>query len=197
MKDFNTRTYALNFSGFSIEVNVNMKLSVDFTNRFNHHGPDFVFAVVEIWLNQTGVKHLILPAIRPGNFLEELKELKKFISNPPSILGIEELISCGGWGSWMVGYWDRIDKECSTVEDEKLYDLLIPASYDASKVGDIAVYMYGGKKIFEVAVRPGEGREAAGTWTEFRSDDLVNQIAHLENVIASDIRGALEPRETR
>ena len=101
--------------------------------------------------------------------------------------GIEEIIPCCGWGSWMAGYWDRVDKENNAVDDEKIYELLVPLSIVDSRVGDIAVYTYGGKTIFEVAVRPGEGRNMAGACSQFSPRALGNDVAHLERVIAADI----------
>jgi hypothetical protein len=187
-------SYFLSFAGFSIEFRVDEKSSVDFTNRFAHHGPDFVFAVAETWLHQEGAKQLIIPATHPENFLERLRDLGARVSSPPSVPGLEEAIPCGGWCSWMAGYWDRVDKERESVDDEKLYDLLIPLSFAESRVGHIALYMYGGKKIFEVATRPGEhdGHRTVGAWSQFSSDALGNEIAHLEKVIATDIRGAIK-----
>jgi hypothetical protein len=187
MTGTNVTSYSLNFAGFSIEIRVDEQSSVDFTNRFDHHGPDFVFAVAEIWLNHEGTTHLIVPSTHPENFLECLRDLGACVSSPPSVRGIEEVIPCGGWCSWMAGYWDRVDRESDTADDEKLYDLLIPASFVASRVGHIAVYMYGGKKIFEVAVRPGEGRNAVGTWAQFNSEALGNEVEHLAKVIAANI----------
>ncbi|MFS2036978.1 hypothetical protein ACEN8I_23340 [Polaromonas sp. CT11-55] len=158
------------------------------------NSPDFVFAVAEVWLHHEGLKHLIVPATHPGNFLESLKGLDKLISNPPSVPGMEALMPCGGWCSWMAGYWDRIDNECDTAEDEQLYDLLIPLSFLESRVGHIAVYRYGDKNIFEVAVRPGErgGSPKVGVWSQFSPDALGNEIVHLEKVIAADIRDAIK-----
>jgi hypothetical protein len=194
MTGANITSYSLSFAGFAIEFRVNEQSSVDFTNRFDHHGPDFVFAVAETWLHQEGSKQLIIPATRPENFLERLRDLRVCVSNLPSVPGLEEIIPCGGWCSWMAGYWDRIDKESEVVDDEKLYDLLIPLSFVESRVGHIALYMYGGKKIFEVATRPGEheGHHTVGAWSQFSSDALGNEIAHLEKVVAADIRGAIK-----
>lgn len=182
----------MNFADFSIEICVDEQSSIDFTNRFCHHGPDFVFAVAEIWLNHEGSKHLIVPATHPENFLERLRDWRVIFSRPPSVPGIEEVIPCGGWGSWMAGYWDRVDKESNAADDDKLYELLNPLSIIDSRVGDIAVYMYGGKKIFEIAVRPGEGRKAVGAWAQFNSEALGNDIERLAKVIAANIRGAVK-----
>ncbi|SDO23375.1 hypothetical protein SAMN05720382_12015 [Polaromonas sp. JS666] len=194
MMGVNNASYYLSLTGFSVEVRVDIQSSIDFTERFDHHGPDFVFAVAEIWLDHEGAKHLIIPATHPGNLLENLRALEKLISNPPLVPGMEQLFPCGGWCSWMAGYWDRVDRECSTADDEKLYDLLIPLSFVESRVGHIALYMYGGKKIFEVATRldEHEGRQAVGVWSEFSSDALGNEVAHLKRVIAADIRDAIK-----
>lgn len=194
MKDASIGFYCFSFASFSIEVRVDVQSSVDLTKRFDHHGPDFVFAVAEIWLHQEGLTHLIIPATHPGNFLENLRDLEKLVIGPPSVVGIEGLIPCGGWCSWMAAYWDRVENECNTADDEKLYDLLIPLSFVESRVGHIAVYMYGGKKIFEVATRLGEheGLHTVSVWSQFNSDALGNEIAHLEKVIAADIRGAIK-----
>lgn len=192
--DVSNASYYIGLTGFSIEVRVDIQSSINFTKRFDLHGPDFVFAVAEIWLHHEEAKHLVIPATHPGNFLEDLRELDKLISNPPSVPGMEQLVPCGGWCSWMAGYWDRIDKECNTADDEKLYDLLIPLSFVESRFGHIALYMYGGKKIIEVATRldEHEGRQTVGAWSQFNSDTLGNEIAHLKKVIAADIRDAIK-----
>ncbi|UXH76858.1 hypothetical protein [Roseateles amylovorans] len=190
MTNENVVSYSLSFAGFSIEVRVDEQSSINFTNRFDQYGPDFVFAVAEIWLNHEGSTHLIVPATHPENFLECLRDLSTCVSSPPVVLGIEEVIPCGGWCSWMAGYWDRVDRESDMVSDEEIYELLIPASFVASKVGYIAVYVYGDKKIFEVAVRPDEGRKAIGVWAQFNSDALGTEVKHLAKVIAENICGA-------
>lgn len=194
MTGANMKSYSLTFAGFSIEFRIDEQSSVDFTNRFDHHGPNFVFAVAETWLHQEGSNLLIVPATHPENFLERLRDLSARVSSPPSMPGLEEVIPCGGWCSWMAGYWDRVDNESNAASDEKLYDLLIPLSFVESKVGHIALYMYGGKKIFEVATRPDEheGHQTVGAWSQFSSDALGKEIAHLEKVIAADIRSAIK-----
>lgn len=194
MTGANVTPHSLRFAGFSIEFRVDKQSSVDLTNRFDHHGPDFVFVVAETWLHQEGSKQLIIPATHPENFLERLRDLEARVSNPPSVPGLEEVIPCGGWCSWMAGYWDRVDKESNAVDDEKIYDLLIPLSFVESRVGHIALYIYGGRKIFEVATRPGEceGHHTVGAWSQFSSDALGNEVARLERVIAADIRGAMK-----
>lgn len=190
MTDIEATSYFLSFDGFSIEIRVDEKSSVNFSRQFSHHDPDFVFAVAEIWLHQKGSKHIIVPATHPGNFLEDLRDLGTRILNPPSVLGIEDFIPCGGWCSWMARYWGRVDNESDTADDEKLYELLIPLSFVESRIGHIAVYMYGGRKIFEVAVRPGEGRGMVGAWSQFSSDTLGNEVSYLEKVIVANIRSA-------
>jgi hypothetical protein len=191
MKDINVKSYYLSFACFSIEIRIDKQSSVDFTNRFNQHGPGFVFAVAEIWLKHEESTHLIVPATHPENFLERLRDWRAIVSVPPLVSGIETVHPCGGWGLWMAGYWDRVDKESGAADDEKLYELLNPLSIIDSRVGDIAVYMYGGKKIFEVTVRPGEGRTAVGTWAQFNSEVLSNEVEDLAKVIAANIRSDL------
>lgn len=192
MTNINFTSYFLNFDGFSIEARIDEQLSVDFTNWRDYHDPDFVFAVAEIWLNHKGLKHLIIPATNPGNFIVSLEYLRASFLSPPSVNGIENIIPCGGWCSWMAGYFDRIGNESITVEDENLYSFLIPALFEDSKVGDIAVYMYGGKKIIEVAVTLGEGRKAIGVWSQINSDALRKDIENMAKSIATNIRSAVK-----
>lgn len=92
----------------------------------------------------------------------------------------------------MAGYWDRVDKESNSANDDKLYELLSPLSIIDSRLGDIAVYMYGGKKIFEIAVRPVEGRKAGGAWVQFNSEALGNDLENLAKGIAASIRDAIK-----
>lgn len=192
MTNMNFTSYFLNFDGFSIEARIDEQLSVNFTNWRDYHDPDFVFAVAEIWLNHKGLKHLIIPATNPGNFMVSLEFLRASFLKPPSVIGIEDVIPCGGWCSWMAGYFDRIDNESITLEDENLYDLLIHALSDSSRVGRVAVYMYGGKKIIEVAVTPGEGRKAIGVWSQINSDVQRIDIENMAKSIASNIRSAVK-----
>lgn len=90
----------------------------------------------------------------------------------------------------MDGYWGRVDVGDDTIDDERLYNLLIPASFITSKIGHVAIYMYGSKKIFEIAVRAGGGRSATRAWAQFNSDALSNEIENLAKLIAENIRGA-------
>ena len=58
---------------------------------------------------------------------------------PPSI---KKIFPCGGWCTWMHGYWNRINEDSSTVEDEEIYELLIPMSLLEGRDGHIAAYRY-------------------------------------------------------
>ena len=183
-------SYYLNFEGFSMEVRIDKQSSIDFSKRFSHHGPDFVFAVVELRLHYQGAMHLISSAAYPENFLERLRDWRRIAASPRSLPDVENIITCGGWGLWMKEYWNRIERGLCTIEDENSYDLLAPFSIIDTKEGGIAIYTYNSNNIFEVTP-PKNKIDTTSVWAKFNSDVLCNQIQLLIDRISLNIKGLL------
>lgn len=176
-------TYSLVFPKFSIDFDVNLKLSIEWTRGFSSHGPDFVFAVAETWLSIQGSRYLIESAIRPGNLIEEFKDFSVKLSSPPYVQNLEHIIPRGGWCAWMRGYWNRLNNDCSTVDDEANYDMLIGFSLMDSREGHIAIYRYRGTPTLEVATRTEEGIEPIHVWSEFDPEKAVTEVHELQQSI--------------
>jgi hypothetical protein len=96
---------------------------------------------------------------------------------------IEEIIPCGSWGIWMSGYWDRLDADISTAEDEKTYDLLILLSLIEGQEGHIAAYKYNGMSIIEVATRPKATEEPIYVWAVFDPERTEEEVRGLRKSI--------------
>ncbi len=172
-------TYSLTFPKFAIDFDVNKKLSIEWTRSSNTYGSDFVFAVAETWLRIQGSRHLIEPAIHAGNLVEELKDFSAQLSNPLSVPNLENIILRGTWCAWMRGYWDRLNNDCNTVDDEENYDLLIPLSLMDSRKGHIVAYKFYGIPTIEVATRSEEGDESVNVWSDFDPEKLARKTLEL------------------
>jgi hypothetical protein len=183
--------YSLAFDKFFIDFDVKKRASIELTRGFSSHGPNFVFAVAETWLRIESSRYLIIPAIRPGNLIEELKDFSMQLTNPSSVKNLENLISRGGWCAWMRGYWDRLDNDCN-IDDEDIYGLLIPLSLMESRQGHIASYRYNGVPTIEVATRQEDGCEITSAWSEFDPKTIASQIRELQEAIAVKILAAMQ-----
>jgi hypothetical protein len=147
----NILTVSLLFDGFVLDFDVDINASKEFTNHFNSHGPGFVFAVAEVWLNIKGKRHLIIPSIRPANLIEMLKLDLQAFSEPACVPNLERIIPWGGWCTWMDEYWERFNEDSSTPNDEEIYDELIQLELMSSKNGRAAIYKYNGIPTIEIA----------------------------------------------
>lgn len=185
---FGKISYFIEFDNFSLEIRVDEESSVNYSRRFRGGDAQFVFVVAEVWLHQSGVMRLIIPSSRPGNFLEEIKDLVARVLSPPLVPGIEQVIACGGWSFWMSGYWIRVEGDCNFHDDEIRYDRLSLALFDEREFGYIAIYKFNGKNIFEVSSR---GEDVVGVWSEFDSSVLRNQLVSLRGSIYSAVHQVL------
>jgi hypothetical protein len=191
-------TLSLEFPGFSIDFDVNKQASIERTLSYEHcHWPDFVFSVAEVWLRIGDSRHLFVSEIHTGNLVEELKWIRKNILDPISIQGIEEIIPCGGWGIWMPEYWNRIDAESTTAEDERLYDLLIPSSLMDGREGHIAAYRYNGIPIIEAATYPLVTGKSIYVWAAFDPKKVADEIQQISQFIVTKILYCCKHRDKK
>ena len=137
-----TEIFSLPLKRFALEIDLDIDMSVQYTRDFHHHGPDFLFAVAELWMNVGVGRYLIYPKSMPGNFFEDIASIAAAISSPPSSRNLE-LTGCGGWCSWMSAYWDRLGADSLAADDEMNYQKLIRLSMLESRVGHLAIYRYG------------------------------------------------------
>lgn len=140
-------TYSLELNAFSIEFDVHGNFSVDETSsRHYPDAPNFVYAGADIWVSFRGVRHFVISKFATGNLIETLhtfgKKLRS-ISTTPTLSGNIK-IPRGGWCDWMREYWDRIDRDCSTPDDEENYELLIPFDLISGRGGHFCAYLYDG-----------------------------------------------------
>lgn len=180
-------TCSLDFEGFFIDFDIAKNLSLEWTRGSHTHSSDFVFAVGEIWLRKKDSRYLIAPSDYPGNLIEELKEISKQLIDPISVPNLENFISRGGWCAWMHGYWDRLNHDLNTEEDEKIYDLLTPLSIMESRKGYIAAYKYHGEPTIEVATRNNEGAAPIIAWSAFAPEKISLEVDNLWKTIAKKI----------
>jgi hypothetical protein len=189
-------TLSLVLPGFSVDFDVKIQSSIEWTRSFDSCGPDFVFAVAEIWLRIGDSRHLLDLELYPGNMIEELKLIGERLRNPISLQGIEKIIPCGGWSVWMAGYWNRIDAETTTIEDERICDLLIPMSFIDSGEGHIAAYKYNGMSIIEAGTRPETKEEKPiYVWAVFDPEKIAEEVRGLRQSMIAKLLPAIKRNE--
>lgn len=179
--------YSLHFDQFAIDFDIKQLESIEFTRRFDWHGPDFVFAVAETWLRTEKARYLIEPAIRPGNLIEEFKSLAVELFHPSSIPNLENIIPCGGWCTWMRGYWERLMADSMLPDDDDIYSLLSPLLVMNSHEGNIVIYRYKGIPIIEIESLS-EGCEGhIKVWTEFDAGKISHEVYKLRQAITTKL----------
>lgn len=87
--------YLLSLKKFSLETELDIESSVQYTRDFSHHGPDFLFAVAELLMNVGVGRYLIYPKSYLENFFEDISSIAIAISSPPSAQNLEAIIHCG------------------------------------------------------------------------------------------------------
>ena len=184
-------TYSLELDSFAIEFDVDEEFSISETAAYEHpDAPDFVFAVADIWVKVTGVRHLVISKFDTGNLIETLRTLRKklkLLSAMPTLNGNIK-IPQGGWCAWMRGYWDRIDKDCSLPDDEENYDLLIPYGLVSGRDGHFSAYLYDGVPTIEAATRSKSRDALINVWSTFDPEKLASEVDKLQNSMSVKIR---------
>jgi hypothetical protein len=188
MMEAGTITYSLELPGFFIDFDVKKESSLAETAAYHLPDcPDFVFAVADTWLRLENSRHLIASEFHTDNLIETLRtlaaRLRTLISMP-----VVEKIPRGGWCEWMDGYWNRLKSDCSTPEDEVIYDLLIPMSVMESREGYVAAYLYNREPILEVAARPESEHVPVSVWCTFNPERLALEVDALRGAIAQYLR---------
>lgn len=178
---------SLDLETFSLDFLVGLDESIDYTESFRPQGiEDYVFAAGEIWLRTAEQTSLLIEQRSGANLISTLTGIRHEICSLRLIPGLEERIALGGWCHWMQGYWDRLNADSCTEDDEAGYDLLIPALLVDGKYGRIVAYWYGGSTILEVCTRPSEG-PALSAYSKFEPDVLSASI----NIVSSKLSDAI------
>ncbi len=146
-------TYSIKFSSFSIDFVIKIPESVEMTKKFYKPGSNFIFAVAEIWVRNCKYEYCIMDAVRPGNFFEDIKELRKRLTTSFDVARLEYFMPQGGWCEWMCGYWHRLNEDCSRKKDENIYKVLIELSVFESRSSQLAIYLYNGSATIEIGSR--------------------------------------------
>lgn len=185
------KSYLLIFRGFCIEFLIDIRRSIEFTRRFEYFGPDFVFAIAEVWLSMNGEKFIISPGDHPGNFLEDLNLMAARVSALPVVSCVDSQFQCGDWSSWMADYWVRVENDAATEADETLYEKLIALSFIDTRTGSLAIYKCANHSVVEVGVRNIDREKAFSVWSEFDSDLLRGDILKIGESILFDIKSVI------
>jgi hypothetical protein len=184
-------TYALVLDAFPIEFDVREEISISETSaRHYPDAPDFVYAVADIWVVVDKVRYLVISMFDTGNLIETLGIFRKKLHSISVMPSLTENIKLprGGWGSWMEGYWDRIDKDCSLSDDEENYDLLIACDLISGKDGRFCAYLYDGVPTLEVATRTESRGASINAWCTFDLEKLAFEVEKLQHSISLEIR---------
>ena len=181
-----TITYSLDFIAFSLDFDVKKKASIEWTLGFDSHGPDFVFAVAEIWLKAKEGRYLLVSEFDTGNLIETLKNLALILRNPNALPEIDG-VPLGGLCAWQRGYWERLRQDCGASNDEKLYDLFAHLFFSTHDANCIAIYKYKNIATIEVAVQSGFGG-FLDKWCEFDPELMASKTDELMNLIVSAIK---------
>lgn len=179
---------SLDLDTFSLDFLVELDESIDCTESFRPPGiEDYVFAAGEIWLRTSEQTSLLIEQRSGANLISTLTGIRHEISSLRLIHGLEKRISLGGWCHWMQGYWDRLNADSCTEDDEAVYDLLIPALLVEGRCGRIVAYRYGGSTVLEACTRPSEGA-ALGAYSKFVPDVLSASIKKVSSKLSDAIR---------
>lgn len=191
MMNANSLTYSLNFSGFSIDFDVKIDSSIQETKAYRLPANiDFVFAVADTWLWMAGVRHLLVSDFNTGNLIELLRNLEQRLCAQSLSHTLEGVIERCGWGAWMHGYWDRLNNDASTVDDDAIYDLLIPMSLLEGHEGHIAAYNYNGTAVIEAATRPKIGVPIF-VCSDFEPGKVAAELEQMRLLVEAAIRARL------
>ena len=181
-----SETYSLNFSKLTLDFDLDVNESVDMTSRFGSHSQEFAFAVAETWLRTPADSYLIIPSIRPANFIEELTEYYRVCETGALVNDFAKIIEIGGWSKWMGDYWKRVDEETEIPEDETSYKYLMGCLLFDSREGHVVIYIHSGDYVVEVGVRTA-GRPTGSFWSGFEPVELSTQVLLIRDQITARI----------
>lgn len=179
---------SLPFEGYSLDILVKLNESVEWTKAFlPKDDKGYAFASGEIWV-RTEKAGTILVEEEPGeNLLMLLDTIERRLRHPKPIPGLEERIALGGWCHWIRGYWDRLNADASTQDDEAIYDLLAPALLVEGKNGWIAAYRYGEAQVLEAGTRS----TSMSVWSKVDPNILCAAIKVASSQLSDAIRARL------
>lgn len=182
-------TFNLDFLNFSLEFDVWIELSSEWTKKFPNYASDFVFAIADTYISVSNSRHLLIPEDNPGNFIVTLEELSKTFREPKEIPNIEKIISCGELHKWMIKYWENVQNEKVTSSEDALYDLLFSTTIMDAKEGNVSIYYYKNTPIIEVTsyVFDNDKQKVFSCWNEFDSEIKYKETKSLQQLITASI----------
>lgn len=183
----NDVTYSLNLSGFSIEFDVKTNESLELTRWYDLPSDnEFVFAVANTWLKVGQDRYLLASEFHTGNLIELLRGLEEDFGALSFSSGIERVIARCGWARSLHGYWERLMHDSSLLDDETLYQQLIPMLLMEGLEGYIGAYRYNDSAIIEAATRPKSGTPIF-VCSDFNPEEKVRELVTMRALVQSDL----------
>jgi len=182
--------FKLNFLKFSLEFDVWVELSSEWTETFPKYTPDFVFAIADTYLSVQGTRYALVLEDHPGNFIVTLEGLSKAFLDPKKIPDIENIIGCGELHKWMINFWKKIENESVVPSEEVIYDLLFPIKIVDAKEGSISIYRYKNQPIIEISayIHCTDSKKVVSYWNDFDPETKYQETKNLQQLIAACIR---------
>ena len=179
--------YALVFDSFDIEFIVDTALSSELTYRFNENARDFLFVAGAIWIATPLTRELVLPVLRPQNFLRCLENIRASLVAPPAPVGLEKIMQRGGWKTWIDGYSERAGLAATSAEDETIVDLLLSMSAISGSRGRIVTYCYEDSPVIDVMTH-GEDDVPGNVFSEkYDPEKAVHQIDRINERMTIEV----------
>jgi hypothetical protein len=176
------------FERFDLDFRVEVAESIEWTRSFDPPGvKGLVFAAGEIWISSSGASTLLIEKEPGANLIATLSTLKQAVRSLRAIPGLDARIPRGGWCHWMRGYWDRLNSDAGSQDDEATYNLLIPAMLVDGKSGWIAAYRYGEDRVLEAGTRS----TSLSVWSAVDPDALSVSIDAACSLLSDAIRARL------
>lgn len=178
--------YSLDFREFSLEFDVDVTRSTEDTLVFlAGKSADSAYVVGDVWLRLGGARHLIVPQANSPNVLDLLEDLANAFRRPTNLPEYEGLEDGGGVCSWMEHYWQRVDEERTTADDEATYDRLMAVFIVANGARGVAVYNRSGVLTIEAAGLTEDRGVPTRVLESFSPDTIVFDVSQLQEAIAT------------
>jgi hypothetical protein len=169
---------------------VKIDASILETKSFNlPDSRDFVYVVADTWLRIGDARYILGSEFDTGNLIEFLRYFEKRLYALPLLDEISTVVERCGWAVWVRGYWERLNDDTITAEDEALYDLLEPISVMAYD-GYIGVYKYNDVAMIEVATRP-ETSIPVFVCSSFEPAKLIEDLKQIRISVKSTVSTAM------
>jgi hypothetical protein len=186
-------TFKLDLLSFSLEFDVWVELSSEWTEKLPKYTSDFVFVVADTYLSADGSRYALALEDEPGNFIMTLESVSKTFLHPKTIPDIENIIGCGELHKWMINYWEKIENESVIPSEDVIYDLLISTTIMNAKEGCISIYRYKDMPIIEVTsyINGTDNKKVISFWDEFDPEKKYQETKKLQQLMVASIRNVL------